>query len=87
MQYDPIFFAQKRAKLQRKIQSNLRKLSDMAYYFVEENNDIKERLKELEAQETEAKRQDEEIKNKKEEKTPAPETKVEVEIKNKEIKK
>jgi uncharacterized membrane protein len=87
MQYDPTFFAHKRAKLQRKIQSNLRKLSDMAYYFVEENNDIKERLKELEAQEAEAKRQDEEIKKKEAGKPQVSETKVEVETKNKEIKK
>lgn len=87
MPYNPIFFAEKRKKLQRKIQSNLRKLSDMAYYFVEENNDIRERVKELDAQEAEAKFQDEESKKQESVKPQDPETKVEVKPNKQETKK
>lgn len=76
-----MYYAEKRAKLHQKIQRNLQKLSNIAYEFVLENDDIKERMKELEIQEAESRRMDEEAKGKEEAKKQEPEIKPEVEIK------
>lgn len=65
MQYDPKYFAEKRAKLQVKLTKNLKKLAAMAYEYVEENNDIRERLDELGRQEEEYKKQAKESEKKK----------------------
>lgn len=73
--YSSQYYAEKRAKLHQKIQRNLQKLSNIAYEFVLENDDIKERMKELEIQEAESRRMDEEAKKKEADKKQEPEIK------------
>lgn len=52
--YNKGFYEDKRAKLQKQSQQILQRLVNVAFDFVSENNDLQERINELNAQEQES---------------------------------